>query len=99
LWAPHTALRWCGVNCAIARFVPSGLLKELCFIYYPTLRAPLLEEGEWGCSLLLQDAGEELHILAAVVGDAMPVAVAGEHHVARVHDGGATVVGDLGLAL
>ena len=29
----------------------------------------------------------------------MSVAVAGEHHVARVHNGGAAVVGDLGLAL
>ena len=29
----------------------------------------------------------------------MSVAVAGEHHVARVHNGGAVVVGDLGLAL
>ena len=34
-----------------------------------------------------------------MVGDAVSVAVAGEHHVARVHDGGAAVVGDLGLAL
>ena len=29
----------------------------------------------------------------------MSVAVAGEHHVARVHNGGAVVVGDLSLAL
>lgn len=33
-----------------------------------------------------------------MVCDTMPVAVAGEHHVAGMHDGGATVVGDLGFA-
>ncbi len=48
---------------------------------------------------LPQNAGKEADVLAAVVGDTVACAVAGEHHVARVHDGGAAVVGDLGLAL
>jgi len=34
-----------------------------------------------------------------MIRDAVAVAVAGEHHIARVHDGGAAVVGNLGLAL
>ena len=49
--------------------------------------------------LHFQNAGKEADIFAAVVGDAVAGTVAGEHHVAGVHDGGATVVGDFGLTL
>ena len=48
---------------------------------------------------LLQDTGYKPDVLAAVVGDAVAGAVAGEHHVAGVHDGGLVVVRDLGFAL
>ena len=48
---------------------------------------------------LFQNAGEEPDVPAAVIRDAVAVAVAGEHHVAGVHDGGATVVGNFSFAL
>ena len=48
---------------------------------------------------LLQDTGYKPDVFAAVVGDAVAGAVAGEHHVAGVHDGGLVVIRDLGFAL
>ena len=46
-----------------------------------------------------QNASQKANVLAAVVGDAVACAIAGEHHVAGVHDDGAAVVGDLSFPL
>ena len=50
-------------------------------------------------SQTFQNTGKKPDVFAALVGDAVAGTVAGEHHVAGVHSGGATVVGDFGFTL